>query len=596
MMARLSFCTALAAIATLAAAQTTPLTGRHTDLPRWCGKPYQPALPNYDPGGQVVPPAPLPSDALFIQVVPRHSIYVSSEEKGEFVIDAQISRYCGTPLTDGVSIGESLKFEIKEDASRTVLVKDEVAVNSTRNVYNFDLGLLQPRLDPYSITFTTEVDHGDQRLTATSQLYFLPAKTNGSMVKIDNLNGGMLMANEASDFHFQPILPFGFYTSCSGYLTSKTNVSLYKDMGFTAINPVCALPDEDVGSTLFDWLDELNMPYQYDMRNSFYNLTSVAAQVPLIKDRSSLLSWYTADEPDGWQYSFNSSTAVYEYLKRVDPYHPTGLVLNCANYYFDEYSVGTDYIMEDAYPIGINATFSKWGTACNATYGDCGCDNCVGALHDVSDRLDMLKRYQTWLGRPQKPLWTVAQAFSGEGYWSRDPTPNEAWAMNLLGFNHGAKAVMNWQFPASETLNEANSAMAKVFTAIPVSGFLLDGQPTPVQVVGHEMLDVAYWKCGGQVMVAMVNQDYNDSVAVVRLQLPWPVKRIVSQPWGKVSFQVHEGRLELEGITGVATSVVILDVDAGVKAVSKSDRHVKMRVGSDTPPALNRDRQQQVYT
>lgn len=36
--------------------------------------------------------------------------------------------------------------------------------------------------------------------------------------------------------------------------------------------------------------------------------------------------------------------------------------------------------MEDVYPIGINGTFSKWGTACNATLGDCGCDNCAGAV------------------------------------------------------------------------------------------------------------------------------------------------------------------------------------------------------------------------
>lgn len=41
------------------------------------------------------------------------------------------------------------------------------------------------------------------------------------------------------------------------------------------------------------------MWYQYDMRGSYLNVTSVAEQIPLVKDRSGFLSWYTADEPDG---------------------------------------------------------------------------------------------------------------------------------------------------------------------------------------------------------------------------------------------------------------------------------------------------------
>ena len=88
---------------------------------------------------------------------------------------------------------------------------------------------------------TNKQDHA-KALVAETPIYYLPAKDTGSMVKIDNLNGGMLVANNATDSNFEPLLPFGFYTSCSGYLNySLTNVSAYKDMGFNAVNPVSLL-------------------------------------------------------------------------------------------------------------------------------------------------------------------------------------------------------------------------------------------------------------------------------------------------------------------------------------------------------------------
>lgn len=43
-------------------------------------------------------------------------------------------------------------------------------------------------------------------------------------------------------------------------------------------------------------MDSVDLWYQYDMRGSYLNLSSVAEQIPLVKDRSNLLSWYTADE------------------------------------------------------------------------------------------------------------------------------------------------------------------------------------------------------------------------------------------------------------------------------------------------------------
>ena len=98
-------------------------------------------------------------------------------------------------------------------------------------------------------------------------------------------------------------------------------------------------------------------------------------------------------------------------------------------------------------------------------------------MRGIPPRLDAFFDYQEWLGEWEKPLWAVLQAFSGEGYWSRDPTPEETWAMMILSFNHGAKGIMSWTFPASGALQVAHGQMAKVATVAPVSTFLLGAQP-----------------------------------------------------------------------------------------------------------------------
>lgn len=52
---------------------------------------------------------------------------------------------------------------------------------------------------------------------------------------------------------------------------------------------------------------------------------------------------------------------MYSLFNSLDGYHPTSLVLNCENYHWSDYSAGGDIIMQDTYPIGINATWSvRW--------------------------------------------------------------------------------------------------------------------------------------------------------------------------------------------------------------------------------------------
>ncbi|GIZ42904.1 hypothetical protein CKM354_000615200 [Cercospora kikuchii] len=573
------------------------LSGSHTDIPRWCGKPYEAGSPNFEPGGRLEPPAPAPSPLLHAQVQPHHSIYDSSEKKAQVIVDAEISCIHGQPLPDGMvvtaaprnHINASFEFEIRDHETQHLLAAGEVPVGSRGNLVDIDLTALKPQRAPHLIHLSATVRHGSSvaTYTAGTDFHFLPAKNHGSTVKIDNLNGGLIVANNATDYKFTPFLPFGFYTSCGGYLNySLTNVTAYQNLGFNAINPVCAFTDGNLGF-LFDWLDSTNLWYQYDMRHSYRNLSSVAEQIPRVKDRSNLLTWYTADEPDGWQYALNSTKLAYDLLKREDPYHPTGLALNCGNYYFEPYTSGADFIMEDAYPVSIDPNFSrKFNTTCNETYGDCGCDNCIGSLRDVSTRLDTYTAYEEWLERPDKPLWSVLQAFSGEFYWTHDPTPLETWVMMILSFNHNAKGMMSWLFPTSEILHEAHGRMARLLTKSPISDFLLGSNPMSlidgsqssplshshthghdihqhhVDLTGKTDIDVAAWSFGGQLMIMLANvaeASYNETVVI---PLPESVSKIVDQPWGNLSYSLQSDReLVAMNVQGLSTSIVILDTE-----------------------------------
>ena len=88
------------------------------------------------------------------------------------------------------------------------------------------------------------------------------------------------------------------------------------------------------------------------------NNTAVTEEVNRVKNSPALLLWYTGDEPDGTSDPLNATSTAYDLIYSLDGYHPVSLVLNCENYYWTDYTSGTDIVMQDAYSIGINATWS----------------------------------------------------------------------------------------------------------------------------------------------------------------------------------------------------------------------------------------------
>jgi hypothetical protein len=151
---------------------------------------------------------------------------------------------------------------------------------------------------------------------------------------------------------------------------------------------------------------------------TYMNLTSIREQVPSLFPHSSLLVYYTGDEPDGTSDPFNATVDAYNLLRDLDPYHPNSLVLNCQDYFFSSYAAGADILLQDVYEVGNNVTFStEWGTVCNENQGDCGCDNCKGQFEDIRDRISQFKERMEVLGWERtKSVWTVPQGFGGSEY------------------------------------------------------------------------------------------------------------------------------------------------------------------------------------
>ena len=534
---------------------------------------------SFNPGGQFNYPKPQSAALLYVTVEPRYSIFLESDGGGSFIVNAPISYIFGQSFnnvtytnTDGGKRTlvpgpfTTLAIDIMIEDTGMLLVSDFVDVNSTGNLFSFSFSGLEARDKPYSISlYGTSLD-GYQSYSATTEIYILPDRTDGgSAVKIDNLYGGLWVQNKKNNWSgWYAVYPSGFYTDANYIFQSPDNLYAYQDAGMTSINLV---PDDTTFdyTTLdqyWDMMDEINLLNLYDMRYTYTNTTSVTEQVNMFKNRTTLLMWYTGDEPDGAGDALNSTKLAYKAIKAIDPYHPVSLVLNCANFYFKDYAAGADILFEDAYPVGINATWSKpFDTPCNATYGDCGCDDCVGELEDVSNRLDTFAAYQAALETPSKPLWSVLQGFGGDGYWNTVPSEAEFLAMIMLSINHNAKGLSSWWYPSSAPIQTIMGTIGKILQASPVIDFVYGTNPvSKLPVKNGPLLDVASWTIGSQMMVGIANGNVVATSQEVTITLPATVTSVNTTVYGNTNWAVSDGKLQKKGLDGLEADILIVNI------------------------------------
>lgn len=295
------------------------------------------------------------------------------------------------------------------------------------------------------------------------------------------------------------------------------------------------------------------------------NTTSVTTQVNSIKSRPNLLLWYTADEPDGTSDPLSAPSTAYDLIHSLDGggYHPISLVLNCADYEFTSYAAGADILMQDAYMIGNNATWSTvWGTECTDDFGDCGCDDCEGVFEDISRRVDSFKERMSIMGWERtKVVWTVPQAFGEETcvsncisfsmvrvvlktsiifilrYWPREPTGKEWLIQSILGVNHGALGIVPWDDPTPADIKASASSLAKALPAL--TPFLFSPNATFANIT-TKRVDVGLWTVSGQTLLLAANM--NGAVSTLDLSV------LPGEAAGKtVSGQVFDGGAKADG-------------------------------------------------
>lgn len=95
-----------------------------------------------------------------------------------------------------------------------------VTVNTTNNEFGFNLSGLTPRFEPYQIVITGASGDGAQFYSSTTDLYYVPERTDGgSVAKVDSLYGGLLVQDVfTGSTDWTPLFPYTFYTSWDDWL------------------------------------------------------------------------------------------------------------------------------------------------------------------------------------------------------------------------------------------------------------------------------------------------------------------------------------------------------------------------------------------
>ncbi|RXK41135.1 hypothetical protein M231_01538 [Tremella mesenterica] len=419
----------------------------------WCGK-------HYELGALNVPPAPesrftsppiSPQPLLNFRCSTSSSIYIAGDLKDHpgIIIDAEVTNDVGQPYEG--TLGQALNVIVS--TKDIVLASGSVVPGTSGTVLPLDFSALSATGESYIVTCTAQA--GVNIFTVETEAWYLPPNPyGGSTVKVDRHSGALMVEEED---RWEKIFPFGWYDP---YLTNIERLDRAKRQGMNMIHPVPPVPhyapnnDWTVTSTYMAHAEILGLGVMYDMRHSLTDLGSVKDQVERFRSSPSLLVWYTSDEPDGPPTSLDSTVDARSLIRDLDPYHPTALVLNCADYYFASYVQGTDILMLDVYSIAMNPIWSKkWSTPVNSTFGASGCDNCQGNFHDLSRRIDEAKARLRVMRREREiPVWIVPQAFDdhGDEFWWRVPTGDEEVVQTILAVNHGVIGHCAW-FASSAT-------------------------------------------------------------------------------------------------------------------------------------------------
>jgi hypothetical protein len=511
----------------------------------WCGKNYMANQSVVPPGGQFVLPTQSVEPLLSFRCAPVFRPYLEEDAKSAaFVVDTSIV-YDWITGAEPISVSSNSSSSSGSNGLGSLSVTINVgSIHTTANVplnatgiqIPLDISTLNAQKTAYNVTcsatYSAPSSSGsqcanEQKFSTSSSLLYLP-DTNASVTKTD-LRTGALWVRPASGKGgaFAPFVPQGFYVNFENHLaTNLSMINQLKADGFNTLHPIPPYNNLTIFHQVINMTISAGMYIVYDMRSNYQNLSAVAQQVNTYASIPNLLNWETAHEPDGNSDPQNAAQATYDLIYQLDGYHPVSIVLNCQDYNFSPYVNGADIVLEDAYPIGINGTWSAvWNTECTPDFGHCGCDNCDGGLWDVKARIQTYKDRLNILGFDRtKSVWTTPQAFGSGAYWNTTPTGLQWAAMGFTSFSHGALGSKSYQYPTTTgnvSTIEGTAAALTVLIQQYVQPFLVDPNAT-FSRYNYQGLDAGLWYNGTSYLLLVVNMNSADVYAPYRdLGLGW---------------------------------------------------------------------------
>ncbi|KAG1797108.1 uncharacterized protein HD556DRAFT_274370 [Suillus plorans] len=499
----------------------------------WCGKNYMSNQSVVPPGGQFVLPAQSVDPLLSFRCAPVFRPYLQEDAKSAaFIVDTSIvydwiagAEPISLPSTSGSSSNTTglgtISVTINVGSVKTTA---NVPLNATKFQIPVDISKLQARKAAYNVTcsatYTAPSSSKSQKFKTGASLLYLP-DTNASVTKTDLRTGALwVRPADGKGGAFAPFVPQGFYINFDEYLAGNlTMIDKLKADGFNTLHPIPPYDNLTIFEQVINKTISAGMYIVYDMRSNYQNLTVVAQQVKTYASVPNLLNWETAHEPDGNSDPIGAAQSTYDLIYKLDGYHPISIVLNCQDYNFSPYVNGADIILHDAYPIGINATFSPvWHTACTPDFGHCGCDNCKGTLYDVKARVQTFKDRLNILGFDRtKSVWTTPQAFGSGAYWNTTPTGQQWAALGFTSFNHGALGSKSFQYPTTTgnvtTIEGTATNLTVIITDI-VQPFIVDPNAT-FTTYDYLGVDAGLWHNGTAYLLIVAN------LVNAQVYVPW---------------------------------------------------------------------------
>jgi len=365
-------------------------------------------------------------------------------------------------------------------------VVDSISIKADERVLvPFPLDSLRFGMNEMSCCFSLP---GERKDTVIVEVMKWSLKSNE--VKIDYATGGLIVEG-------LPFFPFGFYCY-SPVQPTLAEEEVVK--GFNMMSPYQNIKKKTRKERrrYMDRCAELGMKVHYQLlsvaggggvnvrgmteKSSEEKRKLLEAEIIAFRDHPALLAWYISDEPVGHGVAAEDLVETYRLIKNLDPYHPVSIVF-MAPHRAKEYRHTMDVVMADPYPIPGGSVMEVERISWNlkSTFGSA------------------------------KPLWIVPQAFGGNEFWQREPTPQEIRVMTYLAIIHGATGIQYFirhglsRFPKSTVAWSECGMMAREIGEL--TPFLLSDDSAPGVSSSIKSVKVGAWKRNEQIVILAVNTE-----------------------------------------------------------------------------------------